>query len=542
MSDHQLVAWGAAVGAPEPEDSSKTIAQRYAELRAKFVTEEEPASEAPTIWVETTHLTAFQANGSLAKTEQSLRLLRTAALARIKDRREQVGRALARAGREHEAVRAALAQRAEARRVALEASHKAVVDLEAAFETALQMQAEMTQLLPAASVEGLSAKVGQMFAAMKGESDLRKLDAAIRFAEVIYDLTQQWPRIQKNVYALADFQDQLQQAQKTVEAAGFDPAPESAVRLGFLEAGALMAQTTGFAFWEREATGIEAELKKARVHLAEQQALAEAETAGDAEVTVEADRVFNDTQARLQDELTAFEARAEFDTIRTILSAADQLATVETRAEFKPLLKILAPYQAVFSQELRQAEERLRDKERAAAEAEQAEREAKRAREKDLFGIALERKDWLLAGYCRVPGEVVLTCWPNCRDQGGERQAWPMVVIWRKASPDRWAMAETHRLREGRWDVSTTRDFEPVPFEKIGAYKDRSNLFRATIPLPEAIAGTVEASGAHTAFREAFRTAVEEKREARPPKKAAKPSRRERNLRKQDLYAQVDEG
>jgi hypothetical protein len=118
-----------------------------------------------------------------------------------------------------------------------------------------------------------------------------------------------------------------------------------------------------------------------------------------------------------------------------------------------------------------------------------------------------------------------------------------MVVIWRKASPDRWAMAETHRLREGRWDVSTTRDFEPVPFEKIGAYKDRSNLFRATIPLPDAIAGTVESSGAHTAFREAFRTAVEEKREARPRtlREAGKVPRSERHLRKQDLYAQLDE-
>ena len=114
-----------------------------------------------------------------------------------------------------------------------------------------------------------------------------------------------------------------------------------------------------------------------------------------------------------------------------------------------------------------------------------------------------------------------------------------MVVIWRKVAPDRWAMAETHRLRDGRWDVSRTRDFEPVLFEKIGAYKDRSNLFRANIPLQAAIVETVESAEASTPFAEAFRSAIRATaaETAKPKrKKAAQMPRRERNVTRADLY------
>jgi hypothetical protein len=506
--------------------------------------EDEPASESPTIWIETTRLTAFQSSGNLAKTEQSLRLLRTAALARIKDKRDQVARALSRARREHEAVLAALDERAQTRELALDASRRAVADLEAVFETALQMQAEMTQLLPAASIDGLTLKVGRMFAAMKGDSDLRKLDAATRFAEVIYDLTRHWPRLRDNVFALADVHDRLQQAVKAIEAAGFDPAPANAARLGFLEAGALMAQITGFTFWEREARQIEADFQKAQVHLAEQQALAEAETASDGEVTVEADRVFAETGTQLQAELKAFEARVEFDPVRPFLGAADQLNRAETLDDLKSLLTILAPYKEVFSQDLCEAETRLRDREKATAETERAERRSKRAREKALFEIALERKDWLLAGSCRVPGDLIITCWPSCNDLGGERQPWPMVVIWRKVASDRWAMAEIHRLREGLWDVSRPRNFEPVPLAKIGVYRDRSNLFQANNPLQAAIVETVESVEAPTPFAEAFRSPVRTTADetGRPKrKKAAKSPRRERNMTQADLYTMAAE-
>ncbi len=479
-----------AVTTLTPEEVLARIAADF----AVSVENEEPANE---INLPTAIQKLECAETVLSGTRRAVHALREAALLRLLDNRKCGAEKERRVFEKYSSVLQAVNTRRTSRNQALAEIEMTVKTLEAEYESALALQAEMVQLLPTITPELLRKAVGYLLAiSQKTPQKVGTMEAIVGFATAVRDLLEVWPLIESaNDEELAPFFDKVKETGAALLAVEFSGDTRQYAKAAVLHSTAMWARVVGLHNWLNEASALEYRLHAAKAHLQEQSLIAEAEAADDEGLIQQAEAELLSRRAEFRIQNQTFEARPEFDGIRDVIAALEALANADTLLQLKDIEGTLCPYENILGEQIRARR----------AEVKQQTREL----EQEGWRQAREHAMYLQAeGHLDVPGDNVLIAWPKSRLNGDKVAAGgPQVQVWNREADGQYRLVQVHRLAGSKWTVAHSKS--PImPLAQIAKTRDGSNVYRVTVSLTTAIQTHLPMDKGQTTMGAALRAAV----------------------------------
>jgi hypothetical protein len=461
--------------ADSSQDKTSKPEELLAMMAAEFALPEENEEEITAINLPTVIQGLECDRALLSGTRRTIHALREAALLRLLDNRNRLARHERRALEKYNATFQAVNARRAARETALAKTEATVSALQTEYETALNLQAEMTELVPTISPDMLRLAVGQLLVAIqKTTQSVETLERVADFGSDVRYLLEAWPIIESaKADEAAPFFEKVKETAATLLTAHFNGEAHQCARAAVLHSTALWARVSGINEWLSEASALEARLDAAKAHRQEQGTIADLEAAEDEKLVRQAEAELLSQQAELRAQRHAFETRREFDGIRDVIAALDTLAGVENLQKLKELEQILRPYENILGEEIRTRHTKLQHQ--------------AREQEQEGWRQARERAMHLQAeGHLDVPGDNVLIAWPKSRLNGDKAPSGgPQVQVWNRESDGQYRLVQVHRLIGNKWSISQAK--APVmPLAQIAKTRDGSNVYRVTVSLATA--------------------------------------------------------